>query len=258
MSHLFILTEDPRELKEKTLQKELERGGFACDVLPLQPKVILERLVRRLPDLVLIDLIQSPTPEALAVQKVFQNEADFRGIPILFQLPKGKEEALDVSQGLTDFILKPYSFSELLSRIRLILWKYRRISGAQTVQHGGLSIDFERYEVSVGGERIELTFKEFELLKFLATNPGKVFTRDSLLNKVWGYEYYGGTRTVDVHVRRLRSKLEDSTHQFIETVRGVGYKFLSENGLSERLKVKDRRPKTEDKRPSVKKRGKGS
>ena len=250
MSHLFILTEDPGQLNERALQKELERGGFTCDIMTLQSKAVLERLVKRLPDLVLIDLIQSPTPQTLAVQKVFQTEADFRSIPILFQLPKGKEETLDLSQGVSDFILKPYTFSELLSRIRLILWKYRRISGKQTVQHGNLSIDFERYEVSVNGQRIELTFKEFELLKFLATNPGKVFTRDSLLNKVWGYEYYGGTRTVDVHIRRLRSKIEDSAHQFIETVRSVGYKFLSENGLMP-PQSRDKRPATSNKQQAT-------
>lgn len=232
MSCLLILTEDQNELEQKTLHRGLEREGFHCEAIPLQKKAVFDQLVKRLPDLVLVDLIQPPTGEVWSVQQLLQTERDFRTIPLLFQLPKGQEGALDVSQGLVDFILKPYSFSELLSRIRLILWRHRRISGKETVQHDNLLIDLERYEVTLNGQRIDLTFKEYELLKFLATNPGKVFTRDSLLNKVWGYEYYGGTRTVDVHVRRLRSKIEDSTHQFIETVRGVGYKFLSENGLT--------------------------
>ena len=86
-------------------------------------------------------------------------------------------------------------------------------------------IDLARCEVSVNDEPVLLTFKEYELLKFLASNKDRVFTRESLLNKVWGYDYYGGDRTVDVHIRRLRSKIEDSTHTFIETVRNVGYKF---------------------------------
>ena len=89
-----------------------------------------------------------------------------------------------------------------------------------------ISIDFERYEVHVHGEPIDLTYKEFELLKFLAMHPGKVFTREALLDKVWGYDYYGGTRTVDVHIRRLRSKIETGGAAYIDTVRNVGYKFL--------------------------------
>ena len=95
-------------------------------------------------------------------------------------------------------------------------------------------IDLEKYEVSLNGSILTLTFKEYELLKFLATHPGKVFTRDAILNKVWGYDYYGGTRTVDVHIRRLRSKLEEGSQSFLETVRGVGYKFIGEsaNGRS--------------------------
>jgi len=247
MSHVLILMESLDSAQQKLLQRLCEENGLTAETAPLQAKSALERVVRRLPDLVLIDLIQAPAAECLAVQRLFQNEPDFRNIPLLYQLPKGTENKLDLLQGPSDFILKPYEPSEWVNRLRLMLWRYRRISGRETIQHGSLLIDLERYEVSVTGQRIDLTFKEYELLKFLATNAGKVFTRDSLLNKVWGYEYYGGTRTVDVHVRRLRSKLEDATHQFIETIRGVGYKFLSENGLSapppsrkqDRLKIRN-------------------
>ena len=96
------------------------------------------------------------------------------------------------------------------------------------IQRGKLSIDVSKYEVRIGEKKIDLTFTEFELLKFLCGNPGTVFTREVLLNKVWGYEYYGGTRTVDVHIRRLRSKIEGKSSTFIETVRNIGYKFISE------------------------------
>jgi len=232
MSHVLILTDNRNEAEQRGLQRDLDREGFTSEVTSLQVKTVLEGLIKRLPDLVLIDLAQSPTPECLSVQKMLQTEQDFRNIPILLQVPKGHEGALDLSQGAIDFILKPYTFSELLSRVRLIRWRHRRISDEETIAHGTLLIDLERYEVSVGGQRMEMTFKEYELLKFLAANPGKVFTRDTLLNKVWGYEYYGGTRTVDVHVRRLRSKIENANHQFIETVRGVGYKFLASNSLA--------------------------
>ena len=107
----------------------------------------------------------------------------------------------------------------------MLLWKHRRISGKNMIRHGKLMIDLEKYEVSLNGSTLTFTFKEYELLKFLATHPGKVFTRDVILNKVWGYDYYGGTRTVDVHIRRLRSKLEEGPQTYLETVRGVGYKF---------------------------------
>jgi DNA-binding response OmpR family regulator len=90
---------------------------------------------------------------------------------------------------------------------------------------GDLQIDTSSYEVTIRGSRIGLRFKEYELLKLLAENPGRVFSRDALLNQIWGYEYFGGTRTVDVHIRRLRSKMEDAEHNFIETIWNVGYRF---------------------------------
>ena len=98
----------------------------------------------------------------------------------------------------------------------------------ELIRCGDLVIDLAKCEVSLSGRLIPLTFKEYELLRFLASNRGRVFTREALLNKVWGYDYYGGDRTVDVHIRRLRSKIEDPTHTFIETVRNIGYKFRDE------------------------------
>jgi len=96
---------------------------------------------------------------------------------------------------------------------------------SKLIKHGDLLIDLPKYEVRQAGRLIVLTLKEYELLCLMASNPGRVFTRETLLNKIWGYNYYGGARTVDVHIRRLRSKIEDGGHSFIETVRGVGYKF---------------------------------
>ena len=101
--------------------------------------------------------------------------------------------------------------------LTLVVWRQPHVSSRGT---------FERYEVHVGGAPADLTYKEFELLKFLALHPGKPFTREALLDKVWGYDYYGGTRTVDVHIRRLRAKIEAHGVTYIETVRNVGYKFL--------------------------------
>ena len=110
-------------------------------------------------------------------------------------------------------------------RVQHLIQRFTPADATSVLTVGDLVIDLARYEVTQSGRRMELTFKEYELLKFLATNPGKVFTREVLLNQVWGYDYFGGTRTVDVHVRRLRSKIEEGTNTYIETVRNVGYRY---------------------------------
>ncbi len=126
---------------------------------------------------------------------------------------------------IDDFVVMPWDATELAARAKRILWRISNIDNRECIKCGDLVIDLARCEVCLNGQHIPLTFKEYELLRFLASNKDRVFTREALLNKVWGYEYYGGDRTVDVHIRRLRSKIEDSTHTFIETVRNIGYKF---------------------------------
>ena len=132
---------------------------------------------------------------------------------------------LDPTLPVEDFIFSPLGDAELRIRVRHILWKTGSWDSGQVVRIGDLLIDQERYEISVAGRRVILTYKEYQLLCLLATNPGRVYSREALLSRVWGYDYFGGTRTVDVHIRRLRSKVEDATHLFIETVRNVGYRF---------------------------------
>ena len=131
----------------------------------------------------------------------------------------------DFSTAVDDFVVKPWEASEVTVRIKRILKQKGDIESEDIIRCGDLVIDSAKCEVSLSGKPVILTFKEYQLLKFLANNKGKVFTRDVLLDKVWGWDYYGGDRTVDVHIRRLRSKIEDSTHTFIETVRNIGYKF---------------------------------
>ena len=114
---------------------------------------------------------------------------------------------------------------EVTARVRRAIWLKSGVESDNTLRAGDLQIDLGNYKVFVSGRPVDLTYKEFELLRFLATNRDKVFTREALLNRVWGYDFYGGARTVDVHVRRLRSKIEDRGHTFIETVRNVGYRF---------------------------------
>jgi DNA-binding response OmpR family regulator len=117
---------------------------------------------------------------------------------------------------------------ELAARLRRAAWRRTGVDAANTLRGGALLVDLANYKVFVSDQAVNLTFKEFELLRFLMTNRGKVFTREALLNRVWGYEYFGGARTVDVHIRRLRSKIETGATVYIETVRNVGYRFPAE------------------------------
>jgi two-component system, OmpR family, alkaline phosphatase synthesis response regulator PhoP len=134
-------------------------------------------------------------------------------------------DGLELSVGLDDFLLAPHNPRELLSRIQLLLWKNNRVDAEQLLKVGNLVIDLANYTVTIEGSPLEFTYKEYELLRFLVGHRGRVFTREALLNQVWGYDYYGGTRTVDVHIRRIRAKLGMPYEDMVETVRNVGYRF---------------------------------
>jgi two-component system, OmpR family, alkaline phosphatase synthesis response regulator PhoP len=131
----------------------------------------------------------------------------------------------EMSPAADDFVLLPALPEELASRVRMAV-KRRTPESGNLLRAGDLTLDLANYRVAVAGRTVELTFKEYELLRFLVQNPDKVLTREALLKRVWGYDYFGGSRTVDVHIRRLRSKLEDRGHTFIETIRNVGYRFV--------------------------------
>lgn len=124
-----------------------------------------------------------------------------------------------------DFCLSPFHPTELEARLRHIFFRGGAEARPDMVEYGGLALNLETYQASIDGHPLDLTYMEYELLKFLAQNPGKVFTREILLSRVWGYEYYGGARTVDVHIRRLRAKLGEEHANLIQTVRSVGYRF---------------------------------
>ena len=113
----------------------------------------------------------------------------------------------------------------MVTRVKLTLHRNRHEDGDEVIRAGSLVINPSTYEVSLRGKRVNLRFKEYELLRLLATNPGRVYSREALLSSIWGYDYFGGTRTVDVHIRRLRSKIEDAEHPYIETIWNVGYRF---------------------------------
>jgi len=151
---------------------------------------------------------------------------EVQDVPIIAIIPEESLKEQEWLWGINDFLLDTYRPDELLVRIHRLLGP----SGGESqnlIVIGDLAIDGDKYQVYISNHLVPLTFKEFELLKFLASRPGKVFSRQTLLNQVWGYDYFGGERTVDVHIRRLRSKIEDRNHSFIDTVRNVGYRFKS-------------------------------
>ena len=146
-------------------------------------------------------------------------------LSIITLIPRNLTDRLSSRYEITDFVIKPVSNIELETRIKRALKQLSTNGGADIIKCGEMVINQTTCEVSVAGIPVELTFKEYELLRFLAGNKGRVFTREALLNEVWGYDYFGGDRTVDVHIRRLRSKIEATGHSFIDTVRNIGYKF---------------------------------
>jgi DNA-binding response OmpR family regulator len=188
---------------------------------------LLEQLQDRGADLLLLDFTASPTDPLSCVRGV-KRDSELKHIAVVALVDARDAASLDFSVGLEDFIVKSDSFEELETRIRFVLWRLSKVDSKDTVKAGALVMNLASYQVSVSGQQIELTYKEYELLRFLITHRGRVFSRDALLRHVWGEEYLGGTRTVDVHIRRLRAKIGSEFDELIQTVRNVGYKFIEE------------------------------
>ena len=200
--------------------RPLEEEGFTLSLYQ-EPLIVEEIPLDESPDLVVVDIALMPAEDLSA----FLQRCKEVQLPVLAVVSQEHRSMLDPTLPVEDFIFSPLGDVELRIRVRHILWKTGSWDSGQVVRIGDLLIDQERYEISVAGRRVILTYKEYQLLCLLATNPGRVYSREALLSRVWGYDYFGGTRTVDVHIRRLRSKVEDATHLFIETVRNVGYRF---------------------------------
>ncbi|GAA0077981.1 response regulator transcription factor [Clostridium sp. CTA-5] len=185
------------------------------------------------PDLVLLDLML-PGIDGFDVCKEIKRHKNTQNTSIIMLTAKGEEidKILGLELGADDYITKPFSVRELLARVKAVLRRtYSNIDSDENIyQSQSLKVDFERHEVFVNNNKVELTLKEFELLQILIKNNGKILQRETLLDKIWGYEYIGETRTVDVHIRYLRKKIEedDKNPKFIETIRGVGYRFNQE------------------------------
>ncbi len=146
--------------------------------------------------------------------------------PLLLLVSGGQLDELESRDDLyDDFVITPFHPRELEARLKHLLWRAGRGVRPELIEYGPLILNVETYQATLDGRPLDLTYMEYELLRFLSSQPGKVFTRETLLNRVWGYEYYGGARTVDVHVRRLRAKLGEEHANLIQTIRSVGYKL---------------------------------
>ncbi len=210
-----------------------ERNGEPAEVAPslafLDHELTSARLTREFDpashrdvELVLIDATANLGAAATACRAV---AARAEGLPVLVVVGDAALAALKASWGFDDWLLPSAQPAEIETRMRLARERSATDQPSREASVGDLSIDEDTYIVRLRGRPLDLTFREFELLKYLAGNPGRVFTRGQLLQEVWGYDYFGGTRTVDVHIRRLRAKLGAEYEQLIGTVRGVGYKL---------------------------------
>jgi len=221
-----LIVEDEKPISD-ILRFNLEQEGYKVEAA-FDGEEALKKVYQFQPDLMLLDVMLPKLDGFQVCRKIRENF----NIPIIMLTAKEEEvdKVLGLELGADDYITKPFGMRELIARVKANL---RRIevdkSGSQNskITSGNLIIDLDKYEVRKGDSIVELTLREFELLKFLATQENQVFTREHLLKDVWGYEYYGDIRTVDVTVRRLREKIEDdsSNPRYILTKRGVGYYF---------------------------------
>ncbi len=177
------------------------------------------------PTMVLLD-IMLPGEDGLSVLKKIRASAGTTSIPVMMITAKSTEfdKVSGLDLGADDYIAKPFGMAELVARVKALLRRSGMKASAERLSHGELVVDIARHTVTVSGQTVNLTYKEFSLLVWLMENMGRAYTREQLLETVWGYDYEGGTRTVDVHVQTLRTKL-GICGSFIETVRGVGYRF---------------------------------
>lgn len=220
MIDLLMITQD--EEKANPFADSWAQYGMTCSTTS-HNNGVAETVTNQRPDVVLLE-INGQSTEA-ATFEIIRRVKKQKQLPVIALVPGGKLEIIDNNPDIDDFITSPYNSEELVLRINRLLRSKKNDTNDEVIKQKGLVINLTTCEVTVDGNLVELTFKEYELLKLLAGQPGRVYTREALLDKIWGYDYFGGDRTVDVHIRRLRSKIEDANHRFIETVRNIGYRF---------------------------------
>lgn len=224
-----ILVVDDEEHIVELIKFNLESAGY--EVFTANNGIdAVDIAIGNRPKLILLDLML-PGMDGFDVCKELKRNRETKNISVIMLTAKSEEldKILGLELGADDYITKPFSVREMLARVKAVLRRSTNSEEEENIvfQAGNLTVNFERHEVLIGDKKIELSLKEFELLQILIKNKGKILNREMLLDKIWGYEYIGETRTVDVHIRYLRKKIEedDKNPKYIETIRGVGYRF---------------------------------
>jgi two-component system, OmpR family, alkaline phosphatase synthesis response regulator PhoP len=230
--HRVLLVEDERDIRE-LVRYSLEQEGFLVDEAG-DADTALERIGRRAPDLMVLD-VMLPGMSGLELCRRMRAQAPTAAMPILMLTAKGAEvdRVIGLEMGADDYVVKPFSPREVLARIRALLRRARLLTDpgeGGSFERGRLKLDFGTYEAFIDGHPVGMTLREFELLRFFVQHPLRVYTREQLLDLVWGRDTFVEPRTVDVHVRRLRRHIErdDANPELILTVRSVGYRFNPE------------------------------
>ena len=220
---MIYCVEDERNIRE-LLVYTLGTTGFEAKGIR-DGKELKKALKEELPELILLD-IMLPGEDGYSILEKLKNNQETKDIPVIMVTAKEAEydKVRGLDSGADDYITKPFGMMEFIARVKAVLRRVSKQSGKKEYTYKGLTILVERHQVFDGERQVELTLKEFELLRYLMENQGIVLSRDQILEKIWGYEFSGETRTVDVHIRTLRQKLGESGF-LIETVRGVGYRI---------------------------------
>lgn len=222
---MIYCVEDDSSIRELVVYT-LESTGFHARGFE-DGKLFEEALAQEVPELVLLD-IMLPGEDGMQILKKLKDSSRTKDIPVIMVTAKGAEydKVMGLDAGADDYVTKPFGMMELVSRIKAVLRRSQKKETQEEhmLSYGEIQMNTGKHEVTAGGEVVQLTLKEYELLKRLIKNPNMVLTRDQLLEDIWGYDFDGETRTVDVHVRTLRQKL-GNYGECIETVRGVGYRM---------------------------------
>ena len=220
---MIYCVEDDDNIRELVIYT-LESTGMAARGFA-DGSAFMEALAEETPELVLLD-IMLPGDDGITILKKLKQSSKTKDMPVIMVTAKGTEydKVIGLDLGADDYVTKPFGMMELVSRIKAVLRRTGRMQEKDVLEINGIRLDIRKHEVTVNGSLIILTLKEFEMLRLLMSNPNIVLTRDQLLEDIWGYNFEGETRTVDVHVRTLRQKLGDRG-SVIETVRGVGYRI---------------------------------
>ncbi len=212
--------ESIREIEVYALKSTgFEAAGFADGA------AFFEAAKKQTPQLVLLD-VMLPGEDGVAILKKLRAAPATRSVPVIMATARGAEydKIASLDLGADDYLVKPFGMMEMVARVKAVLRRVSPQGEGQTLESGGIEMDLTTHRVTVDGQNVELALKEFEVLRLLLSQPGVVFTRERLLSEVWGMDYDGETRTVDVHIRTLRAKL-GAAGEAVETVRGVGYRM---------------------------------